>query len=375
MDIKIRGDDIEGIFSSIDYYQSIATSIKSATEIRKGYLESLLDEYDSELPQRLKKVYGSSNSKTSEKKKPIVENTKSVMAVGNSSSVDEVNTKDVTADTYVESGVFLDDTSNIFSEVKNEEVPNGVFLDDYMDSSTCVRSSSSSKSQVDDLEYVDKGVVLEDIDVLTSSTEEEINWGEEEQDFDEENDFKEESDFDEESDWADEDSEESDWANEDDIDWLSSEDSTSNEDSDNMSGQYADSNPSKGIEGIHSVNISIGEIAQEKKSSKFEPVDLSDDFDIDDKISTLLDEGSDKKKDDTSSKVVAKAERVDSRRNRNTTSNAADKKEYYPNVRDFVKKHPGCSSADIKKFFSSRDIQRALMSSKIVEKRGKYYIV
>lgn len=47
----------------------------------------------------------------------------------------------------------------------------------------------------------------------------------------------------------------------------------------------------------------------------------------------------------------------------------------YKNVRDFVKKNPGCTISDVKEYFSVKEIQKALMSSKVVQKKGKLYIV
>ena len=56
-------------------------------------------------------------------------------------------------------------------------------------------------------------------------------------------------------------------------------------------------------------------------------------------------------------------------------NNQEVKKESYMSVRDFVKKNRGCTVDDAKKYFSSKDIKKALMSSKIVEKKGKLYVV
>lgn len=52
-----------------------------------------------------------------------------------------------------------------------------------------------------------------------------------------------------------------------------------------------------------------------------------------------------------------------------------EKVESYKDVRDFVKRNPGCTVTDVKKFFSQKEIQKALIGAKIVEKRQKLYIV
>lgn len=47
----------------------------------------------------------------------------------------------------------------------------------------------------------------------------------------------------------------------------------------------------------------------------------------------------------------------------------------YKSVRDYVKQNSGCERSDILKYFSKRDIEKALMSAKIVQKNKKYYAV
>lgn len=47
----------------------------------------------------------------------------------------------------------------------------------------------------------------------------------------------------------------------------------------------------------------------------------------------------------------------------------------YANVRAYVKGNPGCTSAEVAKYFPASEIKKALMSSKVVEKKGKLYAV
>lgn len=47
----------------------------------------------------------------------------------------------------------------------------------------------------------------------------------------------------------------------------------------------------------------------------------------------------------------------------------------YPNVRAFVKGNPGCTSSDVLKYFSANELKKALLSSKVVTKKGKLYVV
>lgn len=52
-----------------------------------------------------------------------------------------------------------------------------------------------------------------------------------------------------------------------------------------------------------------------------------------------------------------------------------EKQVSYASVRDFVKKNQGSSKEDVLKHFSANDIKKALLSSKIVERKGKLYTV
>lgn len=47
----------------------------------------------------------------------------------------------------------------------------------------------------------------------------------------------------------------------------------------------------------------------------------------------------------------------------------------YKNVRDYVKKHSGCSINDVCQYFSKKDVNKALMNVKIVKKKNKLYVV
>lgn len=47
----------------------------------------------------------------------------------------------------------------------------------------------------------------------------------------------------------------------------------------------------------------------------------------------------------------------------------------YKNVRDYVKKHSGCSIDDVCQYFTRKDVNKALMNVKIVKKKNKLYVV
>ena len=61
----------------------------------------------------------------------------------------------------------------------------------------------------------------------------------------------------------------------------------------------------------------------------------------------------------------------------NSTTEDTTKKEVvsYKNVRDFVKQNPGCTMNEIKEYFSVKEVQKALMGSKIAKKKNKFYII
>ena len=57
------------------------------------------------------------------------------------------------------------------------------------------------------------------------------------------------------------------------------------------------------------------------------------------------------------------------------TNNHKEKKLEYKNVREYVKYNPGCTVSEVKEYFSIKEIKKALIGSKIVEKKNKLYVV
>ena len=74
-------------------------------------------------------------------------------------------------------------------------------------------------------------------------------------------------------------------------------------------------------------------------------------------------------------KVVYQKKVVAQRSNEGKTLGDSQQNVSYRSVRDFVKQNKGCSLSDIQKYFSVKEIKKALLSAKIVERKGKYYTV
>ena len=82
-------------------------------------------------------------------------------------------------------------------------------------------------------------------------------------------------------------------------------------------------------------------------------------------------------KTDTNSRTVKNREtkRNQVKREKVKTEKTVETDKTYKSVRDYVKQNSGCERSDILKYFSKRDIEKALMSAKIVQKKKKYYAV
>lgn len=79
----------------------------------------------------------------------------------------------------------------------------------------------------------------------------------------------------------------------------------------------------------------------------------------------------------TNSRTVKNKEtkRNQVKREKVKTEKTVETDKTYKSVRDYVKQNSGCERSDILKYFSKRDIEKALMSAKIVQKKKKYYAV
>ena len=96
-----------------------------------------------------------------------------------------------------------------------------------------------------------------------------------------------------------------------------------------------------------------------------------------DSRSTVETPDTEKVKTATNSRTVKDRETKRNRvkREKVKTEKPVETDKTYKCVRDYVKQNSGCERSDILKYFSKRDIEKALMSAKIVQKKKKYYAV
>lgn len=96
-----------------------------------------------------------------------------------------------------------------------------------------------------------------------------------------------------------------------------------------------------------------------------------------DSRSNVVTPDTEKIKTATNSRTVKNREtkRNQVKREKVKTEKTVETDKTYKSVRDYVKQNSGCERSDILKYFSKRDIEKALMSAKIVQKKKKYYAV
>lgn len=96
-----------------------------------------------------------------------------------------------------------------------------------------------------------------------------------------------------------------------------------------------------------------------------------------DSRSNVVTSDTEKIKTVTNSRTVKNREtkRNQIKREKVKTEKTVETDKTYKSVRDYVKQNSGCERSDILKYFSKRDIEKALMSAKIVQKKKKYYAV
>lgn len=341
--IKVQGVK-DNICNCIDFYQGLTkVGLVGVKELRKSYLDMYLADYIQRCDETLKK-----RTKKKEEKKvadtPAV-NTSIKNTFGEEESgIDLFRNMLSTPEevTYGSHGVFIDE--NTVSE-KEESIPvkseveyssHGVFLEE-VDVPT--KTVEAPTDEVTDIEYEDHGIYVEDI--VMNNLESEDEYEEDEDDYSED-DFKDEED---EDGYEYEDYDETD-NSADYVEEEKEEDDTEEDDEEYVS--------SKSL--------------REKKV-----IDDFDDFEFLD----YKEDTSTKDEVVKESKAVSPIERVKPEAVKPEIRETVEKPKFqdYKNVRDFVKKNPGCSYSDVKEFFSMKEVQKALLNTKIVEKKNKLYVV
>lgn len=343
--IKVQGVK-DNICNCIDFYQGLTkVGLVGVKELRKSYLDMYLADYIQRCDETLKK-----RTKKKEEKKvadaPAV-NTSIKNTFGEEESgIDLFRNMLSTSEevTYENHGVFIDE--NTVSE-KEESIPvkseveyssHGVFLEEVDVPTETVEASTD---EVTDIEYEDHGIYVEDI--VTNNLESEDEYEEDEDDYSK--DDSEDEDEEDEDGYEYEDYDETD----DSADYAEEEEEEDNTEEDDD--KY----------------VSFKSLREKKVIDDF------DDFEF-------LDY-----KEDTSTKdevaeesmSVSPIEKVKPEVIKPEIRETVEKSKFqdYKNVRDFVKKNPGCSYSDVKEFFSMKEIQKALLNTKIVEKKNKLYVV
>lgn len=336
--IKVQGVK-DNICNCIDFYQGLTkVGLVGVKELRKSYLDMYLADYIQRCDETLKK-----RTKKKEEKKvadvPAV-NTSIKNTFGEEESgIDLFRNMLSTPEevTYENLGVFIDENTvsekEESSPVKSEvEYSNhGVFLEEVDVPTETVEAPTD---EVTDIEYEDHGIYVEDI--VTDNLESEDEY-EEDEDYseddseDEDEDGYDYEDYDETDDSADyvEEEKEEDDTEEDDEEYVSSK-----------------------------------SLREKKVIDDFEFLDYKEDTSTKDEVAEEF-------------KVVPSVERVKPEVVKPVIRETVEKPKFqdYKNVRDFVKKNPGCSYSDVKEFFSMKEIQKALLNTKIVEKKNKLYVV
>lgn len=341
--IKVQGVK-DNICNCIDFYQGLTkVGLVGVKELRKSYLDMYLADYIQRCDETLKK-----RTKKKEEKKvadaPAVNTSVKNTFGEEESGIDLFRNMLSTPEevTYENHGVFIDE--NTVSE-KEESIPvkseveysnHGVFLEE-VDVPT--KTVEAPTDEVTDIEYEDHGIYVEDI--VMNNLESGDEYEEDEDDYSED-DFEDEED----------------------------EDGYEYEDYDETdnSADYVEEEKEEDVTEKDDEEYVSSKSLREKKV-----IDDFDDFEFLD----YKDDTSTKDEVVEESKAVSPIERVKPEAVKPEIREIVEKPKFqdYKNVRDFVKKNPGCSYSDVKEFFSMKEIQKALLNTKIVEKKNKLYVV
>lgn len=336
--IKVQGVK-DNICNCIDFYQGLTkVGLVGVKELRKSYLDMYLADYIQRCDETLKK-------RTKKKEEKKVADTPAInTSIKNSfgeeeSGIDLFRNMLSTSDevTYESHGVFIDENTVSEKEesipVKSEvEYPNhGVFLEEVVVPTETVEAPTD---EVTDIEYEDHGIYVEDI--VMNNLESEDDYEEDDEDYSEDDSEDEEDDYDY------EDYDETD----DSDDYVEEEKEEDDKEEDDE--EY----------------VSSKSLREKKVIDDFEFLDYKEDTSTKDEVVK-------------ESMSVSPIERVKPEVVKPEIRETVEKPKFqdYKNVRDFVKKNPGCSYSDVKEFFSMKEIQKALLNTKIVEKKNKLYVV
>lgn len=341
--IKVQGVK-DNICNCIDFYQGLTkVGLVGVKELRKSYLDMYLADYIQRCDETLKKRIERREEKKVADTQAVntsIKNTFEEKESGIDLFRDMLSTPEEV--TYENHGVFIDENTVTGKEestpVKSEVEysSHGIFLEEVDVPTETVEAPTD---EVTDIEYEDHGIYVEDI--VTNISESEDEYEEDDEDYSEDD----SEDEDEEDEDGYEDYDETD----DSVDYV--EEEKEEDDTEEDDEEYVSSKSLRENKVIDDFN-------------DFEFLDYKEDTSTKDEVAEEF-------------KVVPSVERVKSEVVKPVIRETVEKPKFqdYKNVRDFVKKNPGCSYSDVKEFFSMKEIQKALLNTKIVEKKNKLYVV
>lgn len=362
--IRVQGDK-ENICNCIDFYQGLTkVGLMGVKELRKSYLDMYLDDYiqrcKDTLQKRKNKIeVDKAVSEESNKNMDIFRSMVNTPEEGISSHTIE-NKEEIESVPHEVILNPMEDKTNI------DYVKNGVFLEDLVlpdkELEEVLPDKEVEEVSTEEIEWVSHGVYVEDLKsgvAEEDAQEEEVLEDSDEVEDSTSYDFEDSDDSDEVEDSTSYDFEEED------------DDSDEVEDNDNTT-PY-DSEDDDSDEEFISFKDSFGSVPDDDDDDDFVFMDYqnSDDTRVknaneEQKTSRVeIPRVKDRVIDNTEEKGFAESNVVENK----------PKVYDYKNVRDFVKKNPGCSYSDVKECFSMKEIQKALLTTKIVEKKNKLYVV
>lgn len=354
--IRVQGVK-ENICNCIDFYQGLTkVGLVGVKELRKSYLDMYLADYiqrcNETLEKRTERKEEQKVSDTPEVSTPI-KNTFEEKESGIDLFRNMLSTPEEVV--YENHGVFVDENTAIEKEesipVKDEvEYTNhGVFLEEV---AVPAENIEASVDEITDTEYVDHGIYVEDIITGNSEPEDEYEEDYSEDDNEDEDSYEDEED---EDGYEYEDYDETD----DSTDYIEEKDEDDTEEDDE---EYVSS---KSLRNKRVVN----------DYDDFEFLDYKDTTSTKEKVVEEFKAVSTEER--AKPEEISTEERVKPEVVKPEIKEIIEKPKFqdYKNVRDFVKKNPGCSYSDVKEFFSMKEIQKALLNTKIVEKKNKLYVV
>lgn len=390
--IKIQGN-LEDIFDCVNFYQNLSVvGSVSIEDLKKSYIDMYLAEYREnfhegrkQLLEKRKKDLDIRNSDTTVE---VVSSVPTTEEVNHGNILGEVNERDSKNFEEVEHGINLDEVNieevkTVLSKRNFEEVEHGIMLDTFeeVDNDTTHNVIENSENNFEEVEH---GIILEEavkekgIEDLGDTTEKTVDEGNDSfDDFIWEDELKLKEKDEEEISQKD--------SIEEDIEYRSK----------SRRERFGEKISLEDLEGDIDEDIDEDGYSKENKphSSRFKDYEERDRFrnrrryrgrykdrerdfeedyvnrksELDETTISRIQEPKEGYKPEKK-KVKSYSSIIDENIGERPTLE-------YKNVRDYVKKHSGCSIDDVCQYFTRKDVNKALMNVKIVKKKNKLYVV